>query len=149
MRNHELEASDTVAKNIFTVKDIEKFNGGEIECFIDELTRIENSEAVFSDYCVQVFFDDQGLFDPCLFNEQTLEEDVLGSFASYRNKIMVITVNVRIILIFIRDIRYPSIYLTRKWFSASDSSIHGYDAQMVNYEGRPSCSEIAILCTWS
>ena len=103
MKNHELEASDSVAKNIFTVKDIEKFNGGEIECFIDELTRIENSEAVFSDYCVQVFFDDQGLFDPCLFNEQTLEEDVLGSFACYRNKIMVNTVYIQTIYIKVRD----------------------------------------------
>lgn len=93
MKNHELDASDDASKNIFTVKDIENFNGGEIEVFTDELTRIENAEAVFSDNCVQVFFDDQGLFDPALFNEQSLEEDVLGSYASYRNKIMVSTQN--------------------------------------------------------
>ena len=89
MRNHELEASDSGIKNIFTVKDIENFAGGEIEIFTDEITKIENTEAVFSDSCVQVFFDDQGLFDPCIFNEQALEEDILGSYASYRNKIMV------------------------------------------------------------
>ena len=89
MKNSELGASDAASKNIFTVKDIEKFEGGEVECFIDEITRIENSEAVFSDNCVQVFFDEKGLFDPCLFNEQILEEELLGSYASYRNKIMV------------------------------------------------------------
>ena len=81
--------SDDVVENIFSVKDIESFKGGEIEIFVDELTKIQNKEAVFSDNMVQVFFDDEGLFDPCLFNEQALEEEILGSYASYRNKIMV------------------------------------------------------------
>ena len=74
---------------MFTVKDVESFNDGTVEVFIDELTKIENKEVVFSDNMVQVFFDDEGLFDPKLFNEQTLEEEVLGSIASYRNKIIV------------------------------------------------------------
>ena len=89
MRNNELEATKNVSDNIFTVKDVEKFAEGAIEVFIDELTKIENKEVVFSDNMVQVYFDDEGLFDPCLFNEQALEEDALGSYASYRNKIMV------------------------------------------------------------
>ena len=89
MKNSELETSDIVSENIFSVKDVENFSKGAIEVFVDELTRIENKEVVFSDYMVQVFFDDEGLFDPCLFNEQALEEEILGSYASYRNKIMV------------------------------------------------------------
>ena len=89
MKNSELETSDIVSENIFSVKDVENFSKGAIEVFVDELTRIENKEVVFSDYMVQVFFDDEGLFDPCLFNEQALKEEILGSYASYRNKIMV------------------------------------------------------------
>lgn len=89
MTDQELNASRPNRMNIFSVKDIERFADGDIEIFTDELTRIENKEAVFSDKYVQVFFSDEGLSDPSLFNEQTLEEAVLGSYASYRNKIMV------------------------------------------------------------
>ena len=89
MNDSELNSGKTNRKNIFSVKDIEKFTNGDIEIFTDELTRIENKEAVFSDKYVQVFFSDEGLSDPSLFNEQALEEAILGSYASYRNKIMV------------------------------------------------------------
>ena len=89
MTDMELNAGNPSRKNIFSVKDIEKFVNGDIEVFCDELTRIENKEAVFSDKYVQVFFCDDGLSDPSLFNEQALEEATLGSYASYRNKIMV------------------------------------------------------------
>lgn len=92
MSDQELNVGDSARKNIFTVKDVEKFANGDIEIFTDELTRIENKEAVFTDKCVQVFFCDEGLADPSLFNEQALEEALLGSYASYRNKIMVILV---------------------------------------------------------
>ena len=91
MSDQELNSGDKKRKNIFTVKDIEKFESGDIEIFTDELTRIVNKEAVFSDKYVQVFFCDEGLSDPSLFNEQELEEALLGSYASYRNKIMVCT----------------------------------------------------------
>ena len=89
MTDQELNSGKLLKKNIFTVKDIEKFSGGDVEIFVDELTRIENKEAIFTDKYVQVFFCDEGLSDPSLFNEQTLEEAILGSHASYRNKIMV------------------------------------------------------------
>ena len=89
MTNQELNAGNVTRKNIFSVKDVERFAGGDIEIFSDELTRIENDEVIFSDKYIQVFFSEEGLADPSLFNEQTLEEAVLGSFASYRNKIMV------------------------------------------------------------
>ena len=89
MSDQELTAGNPTRKNIFTVKDVENFVNGDIEVFTDELTRIENDEVIFSDKYVQVFFSEDGLSDPSLFNEQALEEALLGSFASYRNKIMV------------------------------------------------------------
>ena len=89
MTNAELEASDDEPKSIFTVKGVERFHRGNVECFVDELTKITNSEVVYSDKLVRVFFATDGIDDPNLFNEQALEEAQLGTFASYRNKSMV------------------------------------------------------------
>ena len=81
--------SDNGIKQIFTVKDNEAFNGNEIEVFVDEMVRITNAEATFTDKYVQVFFSEVNLNDPSLFNEQELEESQLGSLANYRSKVMV------------------------------------------------------------
>ena len=58
---------------------------------MDEVTKITNDEVVFTDKLVRVYFPEGGLNDPSLFNEQTLEEARLGSYAHYRNKTMVNT----------------------------------------------------------
>ena len=76
-------------KNIFSVKDISVFADNEIEIFIDEVTKITNSEVIFTDKLVRIYFPVAQLNDPSLFNEQLLEEAKLGSYAHYRNKIMV------------------------------------------------------------
>ena len=62
---------------------------GDIEVFADEVCRIQNTEAVYSDKFVQVFFSDDKLEDPSLFNESELESSELGTFANYRGKIQV------------------------------------------------------------
>ena len=78
-----------MVKNIFTVKDVQSFAAGEIELFIDEVTKITNSEMVFTDKLVRIYFPEGELNDPSLFTEQCLEEATLGSYAHYRNKCMV------------------------------------------------------------
>ena len=64
---------------------------GGIETFVTEVSRMESPEMIYSDNLVRVLFAENGLTDPCIFNEQELEEHQLGSFASYRDKIMVST----------------------------------------------------------
>ena len=89
MTDRELTESAQEKKVIFSVKGLNQFKEGDTEIYVDELTRIQNTEAVFSDKYVQVFFSEDGLFDPTLFDVSSLEEAPLGSYASYRNKIMV------------------------------------------------------------
>ena len=89
MTDRELRESVQEKKVIFSVKGLNQFKEGDTEIFVDEITRIQNTEAVFSDRYVQVFFSEDGLFDPTLFDVPSLEEAPLGSYASYRNKIMV------------------------------------------------------------
>ena len=69
--------------------DLENFTDGTTEIFINEAARMESPEVIYSDKLVRVLFSESGLTDPRIFNEQSLEECQLGSFASYRNKIMV------------------------------------------------------------
>ena len=59
---------------------------------ITELSRVESPDVIYSDKLVRVLFAESGLTDPAIFNEQSLEECQLGSYASYRNKIMVSTI---------------------------------------------------------
>jgi len=79
-----------MVKNVFTVKDVQAFASGEVEVFVDEVTKITNSEMIFTDKLVRIYFPEGDLNDPSLFNEQCLEEATLGSYAHYRNKSMVI-----------------------------------------------------------
>ena len=65
--------------------------------FVDELTKITNSEVIFSDKLVRVYFPTEGISDPTTFNEQELEETQLGTFANYRNKSMVSDGNRKVI----------------------------------------------------
>ena len=74
---------------IVSLDNVAEFVKGEVEIFANEVTRMESPEVIYSDKRVQVMFAEAGLTDPTIFNEQTLEECQLGSFASYRNKIMV------------------------------------------------------------
>ena len=76
-------------KQIYTVKDADVFANGDIEVFADEVCRIQNTEVIFTDKFVQVFFSPEKLDDPTLFNETELEASELGSFANYRAKIQV------------------------------------------------------------
>ena len=85
----ELSFTDLDKIQVFTFDDAQNFSLGETEILVDEVTRMESPEMIYSDKLVKVLFAESGLTDPRIFNEQVLEECQLGSFASYRNKTMV------------------------------------------------------------
>lgn len=60
-----------------------------MEIFADELVRVENTEVIYRDLMVQVYFCEDMLGDPTIFNNDELEESPLGTLANYRIKIMV------------------------------------------------------------
>ena len=89
MNEVELGLADTETGQSFSIKNLASFADGEIEVFANEVTRCENAEVIYSDKQVQVLFATEGCYDPNLFIEQALEEFQLGSYSSYRNKIIV------------------------------------------------------------
>ena len=59
------------------------------EVFIDQLVQISNSEAVFEDFHVQMFFSTENLWDPTIIQNEELESSPLGSKTNYRTKFIV------------------------------------------------------------
>ena len=55
---------------------------------------IDSNEVSYVEYAVKIMFDDHTIFDPSIVNEQALEDSLLGSFANYRNKSQVHSINV-------------------------------------------------------
>ena len=51
--------------------------------------QVQSPEVCYTEYMVKIMFDDQDLNDPTIVNEQVLEDAILGSQASYRNKAQV------------------------------------------------------------
>ena len=81
--------SDTYVQHMYLDKSIDTLKNSDVEIFVDEWVKVENQEVVYTDRMVKVLFSEDDLFDPCLINEQVLEESPLGSMSSYRNKAMV------------------------------------------------------------
>ena len=59
------------------------------EIFIDQLVQISNSEAMFEDFHVQIYFSTENLWDPKIIQNEELESSPLGSKANYRSKYIV------------------------------------------------------------
>lgn len=74
---------------IFTFKKSACFSDNAIEVYADEIERVENRETIYSDLLVQVYFSQNELGDPAIFNNEELECSPLGSLSYYREKIMV------------------------------------------------------------
>ena len=51
--------------------------------------QVSNSEAVFDDFHVQMFFSTENLWDPTIIQNEELESSPLGSKSNYRAKFIV------------------------------------------------------------
>ena len=69
--------------------EIEKYNDHFAEIFIKQIRHITNSEVMYEEFTIQAFFNPDGLWDPRIVNEETLENSPLGTISNYRNKYMV------------------------------------------------------------
>ena len=80
---------DATPIDIYTGKKLEKFSRNCIELYADELVVVENTESAYTDLAVQVYFSEEMLGDPTIFNNEEMEESPLGTLSNYRCKIMV------------------------------------------------------------
>ena len=89
MTNGELEATDRCLDSVYSCKKVAAFENNEIEVFADEILQIQNREAVYRDFYVQVYFSTENLVNQYIFNESALEAAPLNSVANYRTRIQV------------------------------------------------------------
>ena len=89
MSNAELEASDHGLESVYSCKKVASFGGNEVEIFCDEVLKVQNTEAVFTDVYCQVYFSLEDLSSQTIFNEESLEASPLDTVANYRTRIQV------------------------------------------------------------
>ena len=65
------------------------FADNKVEIFVDEVLKIENREASFAEYAVQVIFSMEELGDQRIFQESSLESAPFGTNSNYRRKLQV------------------------------------------------------------
>ena len=89
MANAELEAADLHLESVYSCKKVASFGENEVEIFCDEVLRVQNTEAVFTDVYCQVYFSLDDLTSQTIFNEESLEVSPLDTVANYRTRIQV------------------------------------------------------------
>ena len=70
-------------------KELDPVDDNYTEVFIDQLMQVSNSEAVYEDFHVQIYFSTENLWDPTIIQNEELEASPLGSKANYRTKYIV------------------------------------------------------------
>ena len=60
-----------------------------MEIFCDEVLKLQNKEAIFTDVYCQVYFSLENLEDQSIFNEEALETSPLNTMANYRTRLQV------------------------------------------------------------
>lgn len=80
----------------YTCKNVENHDDNYAEVFIDQLRCITNSEVVFEEFAIQMYFNPDDLWDPTILNEETWESSPLGSLSNYRNKYLVSQVKLEV-----------------------------------------------------
>ena len=73
----------------FMVEDFAKGENCYNEIFINEKRKIQNSEMVFEEFEVIMYFTKDGLWDPVILQDGDGTGSILGSIASYRQRYIV------------------------------------------------------------
>ena len=63
---------------------------------MDEVMKVENKEASFVEYAVQVVFSMDRLGDQRIFQESTLESAPFGTNSNYRRKLQVYKISISV-----------------------------------------------------
>ena len=73
----------------FAVKDFANGDNVHNEFFMEEKRRVQNSEMVFEEFEVKMYFAKDGLWDPAILQNENVGGSLLGSIASYRQRYIV------------------------------------------------------------
>ena len=74
---------------IYTFKKLQDFDGNKVEVFADEVMKVENAEASYAEFAVQLVFSTENLGDQRIYCETALEQAPFGTHANYRSKLQV------------------------------------------------------------
>ena len=76
-------------ESVYANDKIAAFGGNDVEVFCEEVLKVNNKEAVYTDLRVQTYFSMEDLGKQEIFNVDSLETSPLNTCANYRNRIQV------------------------------------------------------------
>ena len=88
--NSELERAKDDIAGVFNIANLASKGPHDfVEVKVEQVCKIQNSEAIYGEYLAQIFFALDDVWDPNVLQNDAYEETPLGSVANYRTKCLV------------------------------------------------------------